>query len=228
MKKGIMFLVMLLASVGVFAQSYTYNNPEYEAIAREILSQRMIEMLPEGFYFNEEERDGQENFVEREKLFELAKETYNQNPESLVAACNYAKVLLQEGKVGERQIVPSQQAIERAVKVLEAVLQQSGKNTVEAYRLFDKALSYEIFGKNMRVTDQLEYRSSKYPDGYGEHMSLTKQRLNVFKLRERAGDKTLTESDYREAAYMSELLGFHAEADMYWEMSKYVENEEMD
>ena len=228
MKKGIMFLVMLLASVGVFAQSYTYNNPEYEAVARKILSQKLIETLPEGFYFNQNERGSEENFVERAQLFELAQETYNKNPQSLTAACNYAKVLLQEGKVGERQIVPSQEAVQQAIEVLNNVLQQSNKSIVEAYQLLDKALSYKMFGEDVHVTDQPEYRYSKYSDVYDNNMSLVTQRLQVFKHRERIGDKTLTEADYREAAYMSELLGFHAEADMYWEMSKYVENEEMD
>ena len=231
MKKGIVFLTLLLLSGVSFAQRYTYNDPAYEQVARKIVALEQVRQFPDGFYFDAQDRGEADTYSDRTNLFYLAKETYEKNPNNFTAAYNYAAALLNEAKSDEFVSLPVNNAYE-ARKVLQAALKLNPKS-IESLSLLNRAYEYIIF-KEARQNDMMQ--GSVYFDRYNEasteqyraYASRSEERLKVLERRIDLKDKNLTPQDYHEAGLICEALGKHASADMYYEMERNAGCENQD
>ena len=231
MKKGILFTMFLLLGGVVFAQGYTYEDAEYGKVAEQINSLTQVERFPKSFYFDTEKRGDVDTYNDRRNLFYLAKETYEKNPQSFNATYNYGAALLSEIRVDEFFFLPQNNAYE-AREVLKKAISLNPKS-VETYRLLDLAYEYIIFAER-RSNDCMA--GSRFYDHYDEEstraysgkQARAAERLNVLERRIALQDEFLTSVDYHEAGLLSEALGLHSEADMYYEMERNAgcENED--
>ena len=195
MKNKIVFLMLMMLGIGVFAQEYAYTDPSYEQAARQVVALQQIEQFPEGF-FNQAKQDNSTH-NDRINLLSLAKQQYDNHQTVFAAAYNYGAVLLGENKIEEARNV-----LKQAVDM--------NSNNIDAYRLLTVAYERSIFGTEATYAQQER----------GEGLLKAQKRLEALERKIETKDPQLNAADYHEAGMICEKLGRHGEADMYYEMER--------
>ena len=219
MKKGMMFLAVLLCGSLAFAQGYIYEDEAYAKTAAQLEQNPMPQLngYPSGFYFDEQNVGFEDTYNDRRNLFYLAKDKYLNHPRSFNAVYNYGLALLSEEKTDDIYSLPANNAYEGR-KVIKQAIDLNPKS-VESYQLLDRALEYILFdnersygGYDNPYHKNYDVKSIRV---YIEHPQRAQERLEAFEKRVELKDETLTAANYHEADLMCRALQLNEKAEYY-------------
>ena len=127
MKKGILFLMLLMLASVSFAQEVSYEQVREKIIE----ASEKVKIFPKDFYVKVTEPDYTNIYQQRADIIEVAYTVYRTNPNNDIAAFNYANAVLQLGRLNgdaDTEINNSQEATKIMQKLAKPKEEKMGSN----------------------------------------------------------------------------------------------------